>query len=444
MEQFSVYPTCKDGRLQIRIACGKKYKDISLQKKISLWDIDLKNRCVSIKSQQKKELEELIDPVVSMCYEIADDLGKKGIRLSAESIKNEFLIRSGAKNHAGTINDRFLVINGIDKKIHSLLNNVRIKNGLQRTSRNTANTYIALKNCFLNFCQCANIDVNSLSYAQLDNSFVSDFFQYLLRKDRMNGTKVAYIRIGNLKTILYEVKKDGVSINWDAWDSLPQKTKKNKKRLVILSVQEIFQLINYKPTQSITGRKVDLNKCQLFLDMFAFSYFFNGLAPIDIIYLKRNDIIKGRSFPERWKTVGGKVIKEQCIVLCPEAERIVEKYKNISKNGFVFPIIDRCQNTEEQEFLSRYFRQLASDYIKSVCKKLGIPVVSLYGARHAYATHGINAGISLIELAKNMGNSPKTIDDAYFGYTEEQQEFNSQKILDYRQEQLKKHETSKK
>ena len=68
----------------------------------------------------------------------------------------------------------------------------------------------------------------------------------------------------------------------------------------------------------------------------------------------------------------------------------------------------------------------------------------MYGARHAYATHGINAGISLIELAKNMGNSPKTIDDAYFGYTEEQQEFNSQKILDYRQEQLKKHETSKK
>ena len=71
-----------------------------------------------------------------------------------------------------------------------------------------------------------------------------------------------------------------------------------------------------------------------------------------------------------------------------------------------------------------------------MCKKLGFPVVSFYGARHAFATHAINAGIDAVRLALMMGTSVDMIKKTYFRYTDEQKELDNQMIMEYQRKQL--------
>ena len=63
-------------------------------------------------------------------------------------------------------------------------------------------------------------------------------------------------------------------------------------------------------------------------------------------------------------------------------------------------------------------------------------LMSSHGARHAFATHAINAGIDAVRLALMMGTSVDMIKKTYFRYTDEQKELDNQMIMEYQRKQL--------
>ncbi|WP_303141389.1 tyrosine-type recombinase/integrase [uncultured Parabacteroides sp.] len=433
MKEVKLYPTQKSGRLYVRISYQGVYKDIPTDKYVFQHDIDKSCKWISNKSKNKRELENTIKPIISQCQDVIENLEERSINFTAQLIKDEYYARIG-----GTVDKTSLIINGINQKINELVNKKRFRNGRCRTSFNTSKIYGTLKNQFISFCQYINRDVNTFSCAQLDNKILQEFFLFLKKHDERKKNKgTAHVLIGKFKSIFREMKNNGnTCINLDLWDNLPAPSKEVSRDLIVLSVFQMYQIINYTPQTTRNGKKANLFLRQLYLDAFAFSYFCNGVAPVDLIYLKRSDIVNGKINPERWKTSGGKKEQRQTVILKPEALKIIEKYSKISKNDFIFPIIDKYDTVEEQEYFEVYFTQNTSLYIKSLCKKLGFPVVSFYGARHAFATHAINAGIDAVRLALMMGTSVDMIKKTYFRYTDEQKELDNQMIMEYQRKQL--------
>ena len=78
----------------------------------------------------------------------------------------------------------------------------------------------------------------------------------------------------------------------------------------------------------------------------------------------------------------------------------------------------------------RVFNSTVNDRLKTLCKKAGIPVISLHSLRHTHASLLIFAGVSISSIAKRLGHSSvTTTQETYLHIIQELENQDNDKIV---------------
>ena len=157
-------------------------------------------------------------------------------------------------------------------------------------------------------------------------------------------------------------------------------------------------------------KEIDFSKNKTFdfaRDMFLFSFYTRGMSFVDMAYLRKKDLHNGILSYRRRKTGQQLLIKwEKCM------QDIVDKYDS-SQSNYLLPIITPISNIDERKQYI-YASHNINRCLKIIGKELGLSVsLTLYVARHAWASIAKSKNIPLSVISEGMGHDSETTTRIY-------------------------------
>ena len=142
------------------------------------------------------------------------------------------------------------------------------------------------------------------------------------------------------------------------------------------------------------------------LDLFLFGFYAQGMAFVDIVFLKKKNIRDGILSYRRHKS-------QQLIhiVVTPQMQGLIDKYANDSE--YVFPIIDTSLSTS---IYDQYRLALGrvNRYLKKITFRLNINVrLTTYTARHTWATLARESGAPISIISAGLGHTSEEMTRVY-------------------------------
>ena len=105
------------------------------------------------------------------------------------------------------------------------------------------------------------------------------------------------------------------------------------------------------------------------------------------------------------------------VPITPIVRSIIDKYKGISKFGYIFPIMDDEQekNHSTKDYTYKKFREHLNIWLKEIGKELGTDFdLYAYVFRHTAITVAINNGLPISYIANAAGTSVEMIQQHYY------------------------------
>ena len=193
----------------------------------------------------------------------------------------------------------------------------------------------------------------------------------------------------SIKSFFKFLKEEEIEISINL-DDIP-KIKYSQKLPDVLSVKEMFRLLDNIPTESMNGLR---NKAMLEL-MYA-----SGLRISEAINLSIHDV----NWDEKVIRVMGKGGKQRVVPVAEISMEFVKRYFDVSR-----PLLKKEKNTD-YFFLNRSGNKLSRmgvwKIIDNLSKKAGIKKhVSPHTFRHSFATHLLEAGANLRVVQMLLGHA---------------------------------------
>ncbi len=155
-------------------------------------------------------------------------------------------------------------------------------------------------------------------------------------------------------------------------------------------------------------------------DMFIFSYLCGGINFTDIANLKPDDWVGDQIQYIRQKT--GKKIS---VALISDAAKIITKYeREVSKTGYLFPILDKRIHITAQQKHNRIHKVIGNTGkgLKRIAELCKIDAnLSTYVARHSFATILKNSGVDIALISETLGHSDLSTTQIYLDSFENEQ-----------------------
>lgn len=210
--------------------------------------------------------------------------------------------------------------------------------------------------------------------------------------------------------------------------------KQSAKVIATLTKEQITKLENLDINKiALSGVNPDFYK-QLYKDTALLMYYLYS-RPIDIFSLK-SDSVKGDyiDYVPCKKKNNRKAQRNH--TQCPINEKalaIIERYKGMSKGGYVLPFSENEKGWENIYFDAQEYRQRynkcnnmlykVNSFLHKVAKELNITfendTFTLYVMRHSAITHAISNGNPTMLVAKVAGTSVKEIENSYYDHTQD-------------------------
>ena len=141
-------------------------------------------------------------------------------------------------------------------------------------------------------------------------------------------------------------------------------------------------------------------------DMFLISFMLRGMSFIDMAFLRKADLTDGYITYRRRKT-GQKLTIEWT----EEMQDILDKYPENSSD-YLLPIIR--QRGVNERYTYRNMSYNINRSLKSIARKVGIDIsLTLYVARHSWASAAKAKGIPLSVISEGMGHDSETTTQIY-------------------------------
>ena len=133
-------------------------------------------------------------------------------------------------------------------------------------------------------------------------------------------------------------------------------------------------------------------------DMFLFSFYTRGMSFVDMAYLKKSDLKNGILTYRRRKTGQQLTVKwEKCM------GDIVAKYEGHSDTQYLLPIITDLRANERIQYRNALCR--VNIALKEIARLVGLALpLSMYCARHAWASIAKSKNIPLAVISEGMGH----------------------------------------
>lgn len=184
-------------------------------------------------------------------------------------------------------------------------------------------------------------------------------------------------------------------------------------RHIALSDSQIARLIAYRGTE--TEEK--------YRDLWLFSYLCNGINFRDMLFLKYGNISGGEIYFTRSKTsMSGKMQRVVRSVLTTRMERIIVRWGNPytgNPDTYIFRYAHGGESEQEKINLVRRVDYLCNRTLRHIAAKLGIPRLTVYSARHSFATVLQRKGIDVSLISECLGHSSLTTTRNYLSGPDE-------------------------
>ena len=141
-------------------------------------------------------------------------------------------------------------------------------------------------------------------------------------------------------------------------------------------------------------------------DMFLISFYLRGMSFIDMAFLKKSDLKNGYVIYRRRKT-GQQLIIEWT----KEMQMIIDKYPE-NATEYLLPIIKNPVTNERSTYRNTGYN--INHNLKKIARMIGIQIpLTLYVARHSWASAARSKGIPLAVISEGMGHDSETTTQIY-------------------------------
>lgn len=255
----------------------------------------------------------------------------------------------------------------------------------------TANAYRSTMYSLMHFTR----DEKQLM-SEIDTDFLYEYEQFLLGNGNEVNTVGYYFR--NFRAIYNRAEEAMMEVApTNPFIKYRIKTEKTVKRA--LSKENMRKIACLDLSDNL---KTDLAR-----DVFMFSFFTRGMAMVDIIHLKKEQLKNTLLEYRRMKT------NQHLMVQITKAiQYFVDKYHN-PKSEYVFPFLD----PERKPTIYRQYRQALCEinvHLKSVARRAGLDIdLTTYVARHSWASIAKETGAPISQISDGLGHTSEKTTQIY-------------------------------
>lgn len=260
------------------------------------------------------------------------------------------------------------------------------KNGQVRTSE----TYNCTLNSFKRFRRG-----NDLYFVELDNDLLMSY-EYFLKSEGLSMNTISFY-MRRLRAIYNRAVEEGLTEQIDLFKKVYTSSEKTIKRAIPLkSIKRLKALdLSYSTAKAFAR------------DMFLFSFYTRGMSFVDIAYLQKKDLKNGVLNYRRKKT--GQLLYVRCE---PCMQEIIKRYESATNSTYLLNIIKDNKNDARKQYLNAL--TLINRSLKSIGKLIGLDKpLSMYVARHSWASIAKAEGISLSVISEGMGHDSESTTQIY-------------------------------
>lgn len=194
-------------------------------------------------------------------------------------------------------------------------------------------------------------------------------------------------------------------------DYSPCKYDIESKHPDILDSKQLRAFLNTSP-YNLTPNYKNRSEIALYYDfcVFMFNSFF---SPCDVIKAKKRDVTNRNTIMVRRK----KTHRPVEVPITPAMKLIIDKYKGMSKDGYIFPIMDDKKEKEykTKDYTFKNFREKLNNWLKGVGHYLGLDFnLYAYVFRHTAITVAIDSGLPVSYISNAAGTSIEMIQQHYY------------------------------
>ena len=268
---------------------------------------------------------------------------------------------------------------------------------------------------------------------------------YAATRPKRRTSEIYQATIGRIRA--FDVSADAlrfedITIDWlDGFDAFLARTskKRNARNIHLRNIRAVFndamkkRLTTYYPfrcyeirpeptmKRSLTVEQLRLlfasalpDWQQKYVDFFKISFMLIGMNTEDLLHA--TGIAGGRLEYLRAKTY-----KPYSIKVEKECEELILRYRG---KRYLLNVLDTYGNTHN------WTSRIDAD-LKDICATLGLPPISMYWARHSWATIAAELDIPKETIAAALGHSSSTVTDIYINFDRTKIDRANRQVLDY-------------
>ncbi len=367
--------------LKIVIRHNKEAAMINLEIMLTADSWDKKNQQVKNNPNWRK-LNDLTSSLLRTASNIAFDLKYKGLIGTMSAIDIRDSIQKELWGDSGNIEK---------KKFADLL---QIHIGLCR-SESSKHQY---KNV-LRSLRLYDPNIDHYSCDQITPNFLKRYVLHAEQEQHLKPNSIAlYLTL--TKSVLNHAYEEGY-IDRQDYKRVKVKHQETKKRA--LTVQQLREIWFYQPRTAPENRVLDIFKaCFLLI----------GINWVDLYKLEPPQ----QGMVEYYRAKTGRLYS---IAVQPELQQIIDKYGTDSRCLDFFP---RYAQSSLNRNIYKHLKQLPFDFA---------PQLTLYWARHTWATIASEIGISKDVIAAALGHGAKTVTDIYISFDRNKIDQANRAVIDY-------------
>lgn len=314
---------------------------------------------------------------------------RERIRLDLERLTNinRKLSANGLTYTADDIIDEFHRY-AHEYALFNFMGNLIVKLRLNGKIR-TAETYKSTLNSFRNFRNGEDIMLDSITSETMEA-----YEAWHERRGSSPNTISFYTRI--LRAVYNRAVEEEIIESRNPFRHVYTGIEKTVKRALPLSVIKKIKELDLSLTPTLDYAR----------DMFMMSFFLRGMSFIDMAFLRKSDLRHGHVTYRRRKT--GQLLS---IAWTREMQAIINKYPE-NESEYLLPIIRRHSANERSVYRNKGYNINRS--LKHIAVKLNLDInLTMYVARHSWASAAKAKGIPLSVISEGMGHDSETTTQIY-------------------------------
>ena len=320
-------------------------------------------------------LKERIRWDVERLSKIARKLDNKGLSFTVDDVADEF----------ERYNHEYSLFNYLETAIVSLK---------QRDKARTAETYRAALNSFKGFRKEEDIMLDAIT-----SDVMESYEAYLKARGNSPNTTSFYMRI--LRAVYHRAVENEIVEDRNPFRHVYTGIEKTIKRALPLATIKKIKALDLSLHPAMEYAR----------DMFLLSFYLRGMSFVDMAFLRKSDLANGHITYRRRKT--GQLLQ---IEWAREMQLILDKYPE-NPNEYLLPILNGEYADEKKSY-----RHIGYNINKQL-KKIGVMVklttpITMYCARHSWASAAKAKGIPLSVISEGMGHDSETTTQIYLASLE--------------------------